>query len=172
MTTKFINLKDELLKEHSKVQAEKIVKYVLQHPEAFHELMKIFFYDEYRLVQRASWPVSLLAKEQPTLFNDYLEKIIINFRNSVPDAVKRNSTKVVLLLEIPECLKGITVDVMFHLLLDKKEPVAIKANAMSIIYKLCKNEPEIINELKIIIEDQFPYATPAFTSRARKILNS
>lgn len=171
MCASSINLEEELLKEHSRVQAQKIVNFILQNPQAFPELMNIFFCGEYRLVQRASWPVSLLAQEQPHLFDGYMEKIILNLKNPVPDAVKRNSTKVLMLLQIPEDLVGVTVDIMFNFLLDKKEPVAVKANAISIIFQLCKNEPEIIKELRIIIEDQLPYSTPAFSSRAKKILN-
>lgn len=132
--------------------------------------MNLFFNDEYRVTQRASWPIAMLAERNPELLKPYLKTLIYNLKSSVHDAVKRNSTKILLILEIPEELLGVTIDIMFKFLMDPKEPVAIKANAITIIYRLAQNEPDLIRELKLIIEDQLPYASPGFTSRAKKIL--
>ncbi len=162
-------LHHEILKEHSRKQAEKIAHLIMQDSENFALLVELFFYGEYRVTQRASWPLSILAEKHPEYFEPFIEKIILNLKNQVHDAVKRNSTKILLLIEVPENLKGVTIDIMFSLLLDKKQPVAIKANVLSILHKLCKNEPDLIREIKLIVEDQMPYASQAFTGRASKL---
>jgi hypothetical protein len=41
---------------------------------------------------------------------------------------------------------------------------------MTVLYRLIEKEPDLKKELRIILEDELPYASPAFVSRARKIL--
>jgi hypothetical protein len=48
----------------------------------------------------------------------------------------------------------------------------VKAFSLSILSNLSADYPEIRGELKIIIEEQWEHATPAFRSRAKKILKS
>ena len=52
-----MNLREALLKEHSKKQMLKIVKYIGNDQQRFDELMKLFLESEYRITQRAAWPV-------------------------------------------------------------------------------------------------------------------
>lgn len=49
-------LHDEILKEHSKTQCLKIVKWVGGSQDRFDELIHLLFQDEYIVVQRAAWP--------------------------------------------------------------------------------------------------------------------
>jgi hypothetical protein len=49
-----------LTEEHSKAQCNKIVAYIGNDKKKFAELMKLFFEGEYRITQRAAWPMSLL----------------------------------------------------------------------------------------------------------------
>jgi hypothetical protein len=51
-------------------------------------------------------------------------------------------------------------------------PVAIKAFSLTILYRLSALYAEIQPELKLIIEDRWDTETPAFKSRAKKILNT
>ena len=49
-----------------------------------------------------------------------------------------------------------------------KEPVANKIFAMTVMYKIGAPYPELLSELKTIIETQMPYEKPGFKSRGRK----
>ncbi|MEJ7671786.1 MAG: hypothetical protein WKF59_03550 [Chitinophagaceae bacterium] len=49
-----MNLRDEILKEHSKAQCNKIVQWVGDSQKRFEELFHLFLTDEYRVVQRAA----------------------------------------------------------------------------------------------------------------------
>ena len=53
-----MNLLNEILKEHSKAQILKIVKYVGSDQLRFDELIKLFLNGPYRVTQRAGWPIS------------------------------------------------------------------------------------------------------------------
>jgi len=53
-----MKLREEILKEHSKAQCNKIVEWVGKSQLRFDELFHLFISDENLVVQRASWPVS------------------------------------------------------------------------------------------------------------------
>jgi len=49
-----INLRQEILAEHSKAQVDKIKAWVGGSLDRFNELFVLFLHDEYRVVQRAA----------------------------------------------------------------------------------------------------------------------
>ena len=62
-----MNIRDTLLEEHSKAQCHKIVAYIGNNQERFNELAALFLYDEYRVAQRAAWPLSYCVAAHPGL---------------------------------------------------------------------------------------------------------
>ncbi len=72
-------------------------------------------------------------------------------------------------ITIPEALQGTLANLCFEFLAGS-ETVAVKVYAMSILANLTQVEPDLKNELKLLIEEQLPYATPAFLSRSHKVL--
>jgi hypothetical protein len=48
--------------------------------------------------------------------------------------------------------------------------VAVKVFAMTVLSTIINDQPDLKKELKTIIEDQLPYASPGFVARARKII--
>ncbi|MFT3705019.1 MAG: hypothetical protein QM802_21815 [Agriterribacter sp.] len=61
MATKItgMNIREAILKEHSKAQCNRIVTYVGNNQQRLNELVHLFLTDEYRVVQRAGWPLKL-----------------------------------------------------------------------------------------------------------------
>jgi len=74
--------------------------------------------------------------------------------------------------DIPESLAGLTTDICFRLLQNHKEPIAVKAYAMTIIYNLSQQYPEISDELVLTIEDLLPFGSPGIKSRGMKIIKA
>ncbi|MBK7883084.1 MAG: hypothetical protein IPJ81_04200 [Chitinophagaceae bacterium] len=64
------NLRQEILKEHSKAQCIKIVQWVGQFQQRFDELFTLFLNDEYRVVQRAAWPMGNCVMTTPVLIKN------------------------------------------------------------------------------------------------------
>lgn len=166
-----MDLRASLLKEHSKKQCESIVRYIGKDQKRFDMLMDIFFNDEYRIVQRAAWPLSYSVAVHPELVKKHLKKIILNLKKpGIHNAVKRNTIRLLQAVEIPAFLHGEIMDICFQYIADPKEMVAVKAFSLTVLANLAKQYPEIIPELKLTIEDQLPHETAAFKSRAKKIL--
>jgi hypothetical protein len=168
-----MDIKKELLKEHSKWQAIKIANYVGDDPARFKELMELFLRPECRVSQRAAWSVNFCSQQHPELIKSHLAAMIKNLdREDLHDAVKRNTVRILQFIDIPEKLQGDLADICFRYLLSADEPAAIKAFSMSVLFNICKDHPELKNELKMIIEDQMPYAPASFIARGRKILTA
>lgn len=164
-----MNIQSELLKEHSKAQTLKIARYIGSDEDRFGELMAMFWGSEYRLSQRAAWVLRYCAESHPSLIMPYLRSLIDNLERPVPDAVKRNTVRVLQETAIPEELQGKLADICFTFLASA-EPVAVKVFAMTVLANLAKKEPDLKNELMILIQDQLPYASAGFVSRGRKVL--
>ncbi|MFT3751168.1 MAG: hypothetical protein QM768_22845 [Agriterribacter sp.] len=166
-----MDLRAAILKEHSKKQCEHIVKYIGRDQKKFDALVAFFLNDEYRVVQRAAWPLSYTVIAHPGLIRKHLKKIILNLKKpGIHNAVKRNTIRLLQAVEIPESLHGGVMDLCFQYIADPKEMVAVKAFSLTVLANLAKQYPEIIPELKLIILDQMPHETAAFKSRAQKIL--
>jgi len=90
-----MKLRDTILAEHSKAQTTKIVKWIGKSQERFDQLFKLFLNDEYRVTQRAAWPLSYSVHNHPELIRKHLGKLIKNLeKKGLHDSVKRNSVRI------------------------------------------------------------------------------
>lgn len=168
-----MDLRKEILKEHSRAQVNRILAYIGNDQKKFNDLIDIYITGPYRVTQRASWPLSCCVEATPSLVIPHLKKLIdVLAKTDVHDAVKRNTFRLLQYIEIPKRLQGKIADLSFQYLQNKKEPVAIRCFAMTVLYNITVDNPELRPELQIIIEDNLPYAKPAFVSRAKKILKA
>jgi len=167
-----MNIKDELLKEHSLIQATKISQWAVESKSNLKQLMHAFFGKEKRMVQHASWAASKAYELKPEWFESYIPQLISSLEKPIHGSVRRNSLRIMQTMNIPEALEGELIDILFTLLMDTKTESAVKAFGMSVASNIAQKHPELKNELKIIIEDQLPYATPSFKSRAKKIIKN
>lgn len=166
-----MEIQAEILKEHSKANSEKIAAFIADDKGKFDLLMNLFLNGNYRITQRSAQVVNLCSQRNPELILPYLQKILINLYNPVPEAVVRNTLRILQFVEIPDDLKGIALELGFKFLDSRKAPVAIQVFAMSMIYNIAQKQPALGRELKIIIEDKMPYSSAAFRSRGTKILD-
>lgn len=158
--------------EHSKRQTTAIVEFIGDDPKRFAELMKLFFAGEYRLTQRAAWPMNYCAERHPKLILPYLPKLLDCLeREDMHDAVRRNVVRLLQYIEIPKRLMGRTYAHCVDLLDDADQPVAVRVFAMTVAARIAKAEPDLMNELKLIVRKHLPHSTAAFRVRARDILS-
>lgn len=166
-----MDIKKELLKEHSKRQTTKVVKYIGKDPKRFNMLIKLFLEGPYQVTQRAAWPLSYCVETHPKIINPHLKSVLKMLdKRDAHDAVKRNILRFLQGIEIPKRFYGIVTNRCFALM-DPKEPIAVRVFAMTVLGNIAKEEPDLKKELRIVIEDQLPFASAGFLSRARKVLH-
>ena len=168
-----LNLRTTLLAERSKAQTTRIIKWIGSDQKRFDELFHLFLNDEYRVVQRAAWPLSYCVISNPQLIRKHFAKLVKSMKKpGLGDSVKRNTVRLLQHIEISHEIHGDIMNSCFDYLIDPKEKVAVKACSLSILDNLSKQYPEIRQELKTIIEDRWDSETAACRSRAKKILKA
>jgi hypothetical protein len=167
-----MNLKEQILKEHSKANSLRIVAWVGSNPARFKELLHLFLHDEYRVVQRAAWAISTIAETHPDLIAPHLGAMINRMEDrGLPSAVSRNVLRILQTAPLPEELHGPLMNSCFRLLEDPKEPIAIRVFAMTVLGRLAKVYPELKVELRAIITNALEQEPSAgFKSRSAKVL--
>ncbi|HMR92654.1 MAG TPA: hypothetical protein PKC69_10075 [Chitinophagaceae bacterium] len=167
-----MDLRQQLLQEHSKENTRHIIRWIGASQQRLDQLVQLLLKDsDYKVIQRAAWPLSYVAQEQPGLIKKHLPALIKNLeQEKLHDAVKRNTLRLLQYLHIPARQKGMLMDRCFRYITSPAEKAAIKAFSLSILENMLDDYPEIGRELYVIINEQWSRETPAFRSRAKKVL--
>src|SRR6185312_9479450 len=98
-----MDLSKLLRAEHSKKQTDRIVGYIGSDRDRFAGLMKLFFEGEYRITQRAAWPLSYCVRQHPGLITPYYKRLLDNLgRKDIHPAVIRNTLRLLQDVSIPK----------------------------------------------------------------------
>lgn len=167
-----MDIRAALLAEHSREQAVKIANWIGKKPDRFAMFIDLFLHDEYKVVQRAAWVLSLVAENNCELAKPWLPQMIAKMQEpGVHVAVKRNVVRILQFLEVPEELHGDVMNVCFDMLADPKETIAVRTFSMTVLTNLSKYYPDIKHELIAIIQDQLEQgASAGFTNRGLKTI--
>lgn len=167
-----MNILSALEKEHSKSLTAAIVNYIGNDKKRFKELMDVFLKGEYRLTQRAAWPLSYAGIAEPKLVKPYIGQLIkkLNAPGQHP-AIPRNILRLFQEIEIPEKYQADLLDACFRIIQNPSLPVAIIAFAITTAAKLCRPFPELRNELLLVLNQLNSYPqTAAINVRVKKAI--
>lgn len=165
-----MNLEEEILREHSKDQTNRLVAYIGHDQTKFDALMDLFATGNAVLTQRVSSVISYCVEAHPQLIEKHLATFVQQLDQPIiSNTVKRNVVRVLQYSKVPESISGYVVDVCFKLITAPEEPVAIKAFSLTVLANLAQKYPDLKSEILLVIEDQWPRTTAAFHSRAKKI---
>ncbi|HWA07006.1 MAG TPA: hypothetical protein VG961_10705 [Ignavibacteria bacterium] len=166
-----MDIREEALKEHSKTQTMKIAAWIGNSDSRYRQYLKHFLHDEYRVVQRISWVLSVVAESHPKL----VEKNISTIINRLDDedihvAVKRNVVRVLQFLKIPPKYYAKVFDHCIKFITDPNETVAVRCFAMTVAARIAEKYPELKNELSETINVSLKTLTPGLRSRSKTVL--
>lgn len=166
-----MDLKKRLNLGQSKMQTHEVVDYVNGIPERFKQLVEVFIAGPYRVTQRAAWPLSICVEKWPYLVDPHLGKVLRMLgKPGIHDAVARNTMRLLQFIDIPKRYHGVVAELCFAYLHNPKQAVAIRVFSMTVLANISSDEPDLKHELKLVLEDQLPFGTSAFKSRATKVL--
>ncbi len=165
-----MNIVDELNVANSKPVSLKVATYVGADVSRFKKLMQLVLGDNFELAQRASWAMEFCYEAHPFLLKPYVDDLLrLMSRKDCHDAVHRNSAKILETMDLNEEQQSIAWDIGIQLLQKMETKVAVKAYLMFILAKIAKEYEELAAELLAIIEMQYPYSSPGFKARAKKV---
>ncbi len=166
-----MKLRDKILAARSRVNCTKIIQWIGNDQSRFDQLADLFFNDDTIVVQRAGWPMSEIIISHPSWGKKYLKKLLSYVKEPHHhEAVKRNTVRILQVMDIPEKYQGEVMNLCFDYILSPTEKPAVKAFSLTVLHRFSKIYPDIRPELKTIIEERWDLETAAFRSRAKKIL--
>jgi hypothetical protein len=166
-----MNLEAEILREHSKHQCLRIASWIGADRKRFKELITLFLKGDYRTTQRTAWIVKHCADVHRELILPYLDPMLDRMLEpGVHVAVRRNVIRILQDLEIPRDLAGKIATVCFEMLASHKEPIAVKVFSMTVLANLAQEEPDLKNEIRILVEREMINASAGLRSRGAKVL--
>src|ERR1700719_3942475 len=128
-----MDLQKLLAAEHSKKQCDRIVKYIGGDTERFGELVRLFFHGEYRIIQRAAWPLSYCVRLHPELIQPYFKPLLDNLaRKDIHVAVIRNTLRLLQDVAIPAKYHGRVMSLCFDFIQSAETPIAVKAFSLTV----------------------------------------
>ena len=166
-----MNFTNIFRQEQTKELCGQIVNYIGNDPAKFGKLMEIFFGEDDRLAQKAAWPASYCVRAYPKLAEPYLDRFAKLLDDPLAgSAVLRNTVRLLQDIIIPNKFQGQIMNSCFNLIQCDGTAGAVKAFSLTILKNLATFHPEILPEIKLIIEKRWDVEKPAFCSRARRIL--
>ncbi len=158
-------IKQQLMSEMSRRNIDIVTQWVVEQPQALEALIELVLSHNDKVSSRASWVLEKISEMEHEPVNAYLETLINELPNIVSSSTRRTLTKVLMLHVIPEKFEGEIFDFCISMIESPKEPVAVKANCMSMVFNLLPKYPELKNEVFTIIETQLPHNSIGFKSR-------
>lgn len=167
-----MNIRAQLLVEHSKKNTDAIRSYIGQERNLVKELFDCFFSDETRVSQRAAMVISAVFDHDPHLVLPYTEELIENLlNNSQHVAIKRNTIRILQFMELPESQTSAVFNHCLENIISVKEPIAVKAFSMTVLLNICKKYPELKQEVIPILELELERNESAgVLNRGKKVL--
>jgi hypothetical protein len=154
-----------LQKEEVKLVAQTIAK----NPEYLKELWAICISNE-KYSWRASWILDKVYDIAPDLVRLYLPQIIELVPSLANESKLRQFLKLISLEPLPNNISGDFINYCFDLLISTTSAIAIKVYAMQILYNFSIQEPDLQNELALVIEKQMVNGSAGLCSRGHQIL--
>ncbi|MBO5800027.1 MAG: hypothetical protein J6R41_08395 [Paludibacteraceae bacterium] len=129
-------------------------------PDMFDVLYGLAFSEDERVSWHALWVCEHLCDNCPELFLDKrneLSELVISCGH---DGKRRILLNILLALPVDEVRVGL-LNFCFDNMLSPARSIAVQANCMKLALKLCEKEPELLPELKCIVES----CEPSFYSK-------
>ncbi len=143
---------------------------VLSDISLFKKVYSLIFSEDQKIAWRAGWIIDNAAEDHPELLAPFIPDIISKLIVTRNSSLKRVFTRMLGRYEIAEELLAPLIDCCFELL-SPSEPVAVRANAMQVLFNISQREPGLKQELSAVIESQMEEgASKGYISRAKKLL--
>jgi len=165
-----MNIREEILAEHSRKQGLKIAGWIGNDKKRFSRFLDLFLHDEYRVVQRSAQVLGFIADEHPELIEQNIHKIVNRlFDDNIHIAVKRNVVRILQFVHIPENLHAKVINICMAYLSNPDETVAVRCFSMTVLTNLSKVYPELKSEIISVLNSRFMGSSAGLKARVKKV---
>jgi len=144
-----MDIRTELLKEHSARQTKRLTQYACSHPAYLAKLLQVFWYGEGRERQLAADVVGMVGERKPRWLVPHLPGLLAAAQPDTGQhpAVRRGVARALQFVPVPEEWQALAFDTCLAMLNAPKEPVAIRAYALTAAARLAAPYPELVAEV-------------------------
>ncbi len=147
-----------------------LAKEISEHQADFDILIKIALYSNEKKSWRAAYIVDLIHDINPDMLFPYLNEMILQLHKEKNDGKKRHFLKLISLNKPEKKHDSFLFNYCMDVFTSSKEPIAVRVNAMQILYNISENVPELKPEILATIEHEMEYhSTAGILSRGRKL---
>ncbi len=167
-----MNIRQQLLRKHSRENADFVEAHVVRTPGAIVELMVCFLGEETKVAQRSAQVVGNLGRHHPEMLEPWWEEMIDAGEDPIHIAIRRNVARYFCELElpIPEKLEKRIVESFTCWATAPDVPVAVAVFAMQFVADRHGRFAEHAKAVQREIESRMETATPGFCNRGQKII--
>lgn len=167
-----LSLKKLLEDSNSRSMCDSVLAWIGNSPKRFAELMDYVNGPDKLLQQRAAYPMSYAIENNPELIKPHYKTLLDLVKQDKPHAaIRRNILRALEYVDVPKKWQGLVMDTCFRFITDPKEKPAVKASCITVLGKLARKFPEILPEIKLIVEENWDHESAAFRARAKRELS-
>ncbi|MGL4852307.1 MAG: hypothetical protein ACRC3Z_06655 [Phocaeicola sp.] len=158
-------------KTMNKVAIEAIAKQVVNEPRLFDSLYALTLHPQTEVAWRALWTCQWVCEQNSSLLLEKQSELIERVLATNDQTQKRLFLRILWMLPVPHPLPVHLLDYCLEGMSDPKTAVAAQALCMKVAYKLCLEEPELLEELRLCLEAMEPaYYTGAVIATRKELL--
>lgn len=137
----------------SQLSINTLVQDILLHPEYFEDMYRLTADENQAVSWRAIWVCQKLSEIHPDWFIPLYDEITRRLLACKHDGSKRLLLSVLFNTPIPDPLPVALLNYCLDHMLSPQESIGVQALAIRMAYLLCKQEPELLQELRLILEN-------------------
>lgn len=168
-----MNILEELEQSYTNSNPNHIAEFIGNDPDRFAQLVAHFVHGKVRVTHHASHAINRCIHKHPHLIAPHLRNFTDLLATPINDTVKRNIVRTFQFIDLPEELLGDVFDNCAVLLNNPNEAVAIRAFSMTVLFNICRQYPELKEELKAMLLLAIENSDkPGILNRGRKTLKA
>ncbi|MBT8219067.1 MAG: hypothetical protein KJP00_04555 [Bacteroidia bacterium] len=166
-----MSIYDLVSEGRSKALVEKILNAVGSDPEKVDTLIDLIENAEKHVSFNAGWVLYHLLENKNIEWSRYFDKLWPLLKDNILPAVARSILKYLWYLDKwPDDKFTEVADHLLQYVADPGAPIAYQALSMEALYKHLNPYPELLEELKLILEQGMPYGSAGYKNKAQKLV--
>ncbi|WP_294590867.1 hypothetical protein [uncultured Bacteroides sp.] len=137
----------------SKLSIDGLVQEICLCPEYLKDIYQLTSDGKQTVSWRAIWVCEKLSEKHPDWFVPMREEIIQRLLDCKHDGSKRLLMSILYNIPVASPISIELLNYCFDHMLAPQESIGVQALSIRMAYKLCKNEPELLQELRLILEN-------------------
>lgn len=166
-------LEEALYVHISQFSVNNIARKIELEPESFPILYALANADGSRIAYRALWVCEKLSEKHPNWFTRFYNEPTEKLTQCKHEGSRRLLLSILYNLPVPTNLPIQLLNYCFDHMLQPQESIAVQALSIKNAYNLCRLEPDLMNELKSVLENaEIDYYSPGVQAAIRNTLKN